>query len=34
MNEQFEKPTFSEKYTYSAIARVNEGGITVDLPDQ
>lgn len=34
MNEQFEKPTFSEKYTYSAIAKVNEGGITVDLPDQ
>lgn len=34
MNEQFEKPTFSEKYTYSAIVRVNEGGITVDLPDQ
>lgn len=34
MNEQFEKPTFSEKYTYSAIARVNEGGITVDLSDQ
>lgn len=34
MNEQFEKPTFSEKYTYSAIARVNEGGIIVDLPDQ
>lgn len=34
MNEQFEKPTFSEKYTYSAIARVNERGITVDLPDQ
>lgn len=33
MNEQFEKPTFSEKYTYSAIAKVNEGGITVDLPD-
>ena len=24
MNEQFEKPTFSEKYTYSAIDRVNE----------
>ena len=34
MNEQFEKPTFSEKYTYSAIAKINEGGITVDLPDQ
>lgn len=34
MNEQFEKPTFSEKYTYSAIIKVNEGGITVDLPDQ
>ena len=33
MNEQFEKPTFSEKYTYSAIVKVNEGGITVDLPD-
>lgn len=34
MSEQFEKPTFSEKYTYSAITKVNEGGITVDLPDQ
>lgn len=34
MNEQFEKPTFSEKYTYSAIARINEGGITIDLPNQ
>ena len=34
MNEQFEKPTFTEKYNYSAIIRVNEGGITVDLPDQ
>lgn len=34
MNEQFEKPTFSEKYIYSAIVRINEGGITIDLPNQ
>ena len=34
MNEQFEKPTFTEKYKYSAIIRVNEGGATVDLPDE
>lgn len=34
MNEQFEKPTFIEKYKYSAIIRVNEGGVTVDLPDE
>lgn len=34
MNEQFEKPTFAEKYNYSAIIRVNEGGVAVDLPDE
>ena len=34
MCEEFEKQKKKEKYTYSAIAKVNEGGITVDLPDR
>lgn len=33
MNEQFEKPTFSEKYKYAEIIRINEKEKKRDLPN-